>query len=236
MKHLMSVLCILGGLCAGAPAPATAQSIDAPGSSASVRMLAERLQPAGARAPIGEEQIGALCADVTDAGDVLEATLLAGLDVFSAVKETILACGRQGNGAEVTRQAATRALQLRGESVRYLIDGAVIAAASEIARRLTGGAPAAPDQRQARRDLERERLERMMQKGLIDDEYRRYIDERRALVESPASPAGYDYGDFFLQPLPVYDPPFNPGGIMAGPPIETKVPDTLTTPASMSSQ
>lgn len=216
MKYLRSLVFVAGAASLAALMPAAAQTIVAPGSSPAVRAMAERLVSDGARATggsaVGEQQLVPLCADAPDAGDVLEAALIAGLDVYTAVRDTILACGRQGNAADVARAVAARALTLRGESIRYLVDGGVIAASAVIAERLKGGARVAADDSGQRRDLERERLERMMQKGLIDDEYRRYIDERRGLAATPAYPWGYDYGEFLIQPVPVVAPPYNPGG------------------------
>ncbi len=216
MKHRKSLVAVSGAACLAAVMAVTAETIEAPGSSPEVRALAERLLPDGARSgavTIGEDQLVPLCADTTDAGDVVEAALIAGVDVYTAVKDTILACGRQGNGADVARQVATRTLRLRGENVRYLIDGGVIAAAAVIGNRLRGDQRVAADSPPEQRDIERERLERMMQKGLVDDEYRRYIDERRALAASPGYPAGYDYGAMYLPLLPALPLIYNAGGI-----------------------
>lgn len=198
----------------GAAALSCAQSAggtDGSFISPTVRTLADRVAASGVRAEGAEARISGLCAESGEVGDLTEALLLAGFDVFTVVRDTILACGKGGTAPDVAAQVATRALLLKGRTARPLIDAGVLAAAAEIERRRRaapagGVARAAAGPTQAQRDLERERLERMMQKGLIDDEYRRYIDERRALAERPGAdpygytgpgsyPATYDYGD-----------------------------------------
>jgi len=183
----------------------TAGGTDASFISPAVRALTDRVAASDVRAEGAEARISGLCAESTEVGDLTEALLLAGFDVFTVVRDTILACGKGGAAPEVAAQVATRALLLKGRTARPLIDAGVLAAAAEIERRRraapAGGAVgAAAGPTQAQRDLERERLERMMQKGLIDDEYRRYIEERRRFAENSypepyAYPGTYDYGD-----------------------------------------
>jgi len=143
-----------------------------------------------------ESRLAKQCSGPTTLGDRTEALLIVGYDVFTVVRDMILACGKGGKGAEVASEVASRALLVKGLSVRHLIDAAVLAAASEIERRrrqtMLAGTAAPVDQ--GKRDFERERLERMMQKGLIDDEYRDYIDERRREAEREVA-ALPDYGE-----------------------------------------
>jgi hypothetical protein len=183
---------VLGVAVLGALALVSAQAAGVTNAafiSPSAQALTDRLASTGARTAGAEDRISELCSESTDAGDLTEALLLSGLDVFTVVRDTILACGKGGSGSEVAARVATRALLIKGQTARYLIDAGVLAAAAEMERRRRA-APVGADSSagtktaaQAQRDLERERLERMMQKGLIDDEYRRYIDELRSLAE-----------------------------------------------------
>jgi len=211
VAYLFGVVVSSAAVLAAAP---TAGVTNAAFISPSVQALTDRLAATGARAAGAEERISELCSESTDTGDLTEALLLSGFDVFTVVRDTILACGKDGNASGVAARVATRALLIKGPTARYLIDAGVLAAAAEIERRRraapVGGAPAAgaTTATQAQRDLERERLERMMQKGLIDDEYRRYIDERRSLAERsfPEAPAYAEpdeaiYGILYTQAL-----------------------------------
>ncbi len=192
---------VLGVAVFGALALASAQAAGATNAafiSPLVQALTDRLVSTEARAAGVEDRISELCSESTDTGDLTEALLLSGLDVFTVVRDTILACGKDGSGSEVAARVATRALLIKGQTARYLINAGVLAAAAEMERRRRA-APVGADSSagtkmaaQAQRDLERERLERMMQKGLIDDEYSPYIDERRSLAErSFPEPSSY---------------------------------------------
>lgn len=168
------------------------------GQAQSVQMLAEGFTAEGISAEGLESRLIGSCVDSDSAGDLTEALLLAGYDVYTVVHDVILACGTSGKSVEVASQAATRALFVKGESARYLIDAAVLGAAAEIERRRRAPVMATgvqdPVAIQARRDLDRERLERMMRKGLVDDEYREYIDEQRKQAEQVVL-AGPAYSD-----------------------------------------
>lgn len=212
--------CALGiGLCTAVPAVAA----DAPASLQGDRAaaLAETFKARGVQPEGLEARLVALCAESQGPGDVAEALLIAGYDVYTVVRDLILACGRGGKGGAVAAQVASRALLVKGQSSRPLIDAGVLAAAAEIERRrrdptlARAGAPAdrAPDQ--AKRDLERERLERMMQKGLIDDEYREYIEERRRAAEDFA-PALVPTGDFADDDAAIYGALYNLGLVGGG--------------------
>ncbi len=143
-----------------------------------------------------KQRISAECPSAEDAGDITEALLVAGHDLFTAVYETILVCAAAETGAGVAASAARRAFFLRGTAPRYLIDAAVLEAAAELAERqrqsaTTSVAAVAPQSagQTPQRALEKERLRRMMEKGLIDDEYWDYVNNRRALAEAMTPPA-----------------------------------------------
>ncbi|MBV5274389.1 MAG: hypothetical protein JZU52_12360 [Lamprocystis purpurea] len=154
-----------------------------------------------------KQRIGAECPSAEDAGDITEALLVAGHDLFTAVYETILVCAAAETGPGVATAAARRAFFLRGAAPRYLIDAAVLEAAAEIAERqrqsaTTSVAVVTPESAGPirQRALEKERLRRMMEKGLIGDEYREYVDDRRALAEAmtpPAEPAADWYANVY---------------------------------------
>jgi hypothetical protein len=181
--------------------------------SPEIRAMAERLGPPVAQQDTAGEttarsaltadpraelrrSIAAECPSAEDAGNITEALLVAGHDLFTAVYETILVCAAAETGPGVAAAAARRAFFLRGTAPRYLIDAAVLEAAAELAERqrqstTTSAAvvtPESPGQTQ-QRALEKERLRRMMEKGLIGDEYRDYVDDRRALAEAMTPPA-----------------------------------------------
>jgi hypothetical protein len=201
----------------GAAAVTAAELSPATGASfisTSVSVLADQLAASRAPGQDLEARISGLPA-TTDAGDLTEALLIDGNDVFSVVRDTIVARGKQGAGPAVAAAVATRALLIKGPTARPLIDAGVLAAAAEIERRRraapvlaarTGGDEA---QALALRDRERERLERMMRKGLIDDVYRGYIQEKRRQVEQTVPLPGQDFQSLFIAGL-VGDGYFNP--------------------------
>lgn len=162
-------------------------------ASEPVRAMAEQFSPASVTVDAIEQAVKPYCGTAEDAADLAEALLLAGYDVVAVVRDVILACGAGGNAPEVAAAVASRARFVKGDPSGYLIDAGVLAAASEIARRqrepvvAVAGSPQAP----ADRDVQRERLQRMMEKGLLDDEYREYIDEQRRRAEevTPAAVA-----------------------------------------------
>ena len=177
-----------------------------------VRTLANQLPTAGVDAgePVEglDQKIAGLCAQAADPGDVAAALLLLGYDIYTVVRDTILACGTKGKGPAVASAVATRVLLLRGPSARPLIDAGVLGAAAEIERRRRQGPTVAVrsggDQAQEVRDQERERLERMMRKGLIDDAYREYLEERRKQAERAAYPESYDPATFTPEDAAIY--------------------------------
>jgi hypothetical protein len=131
------------------------------------------------------------CGTPEAAADFAGKLLLEGYDVIPVVRDVILACGAGAAGPEVAAAVAGRALHIKGESAGYLIDAGVLAAASEMARRQSEPvvAAASAPQEATDRDLERERLRRMMEKGLLDDAYREYIEEQRGRAEEVAPAA-----------------------------------------------
>jgi len=153
----------------------------------SAQILAERLIAEGVEAEGLEARIVGSGSGPEEAGDLTEALLLAGYDTFTVVRDVILAYGAGGESVDVAVQVAARANFVRGSSAQHLIDAGVLAAAAEIAQRqrtpVTSGGLGEESAQQARRDLERERLERMMRKGLLDDEYREYIEAQRRKAE-----------------------------------------------------
>jgi hypothetical protein len=198
--NLMVVVCLFGIVQCGAIAVDAAElspTASASYVSLSVQALAGQLAASGARGPDLEARISGLPA-TTDIGDLTEALLLDGNDVFSVVRDTILARGKQGDAPAVAAAVATRALLVKGPTARPLIDAGVLAAAAEMERRrraapvLAVRAGGDEVQAQAVRDRERERLERMMRKGLIDDVYRDYVEEKRRQVEQAVPPPGPD--------------------------------------------
>jgi len=153
------------------------------------------------------QSIAAECPSAEDAGNITEALLVAGHDLFTAVYETILVCAAAETGPGVAAAAARRAFFLRGTAPRYLIDAAVLEAAAEIAERQRQSAttrtaavtPQSAGQTQ-QRALQKERHRRMMEKGLIGDEYSDYLDDRRALAEAmtpPSDPAADWYANVY---------------------------------------
>jgi len=199
--NLKIFACAAGfGLGVGIPAwAAPLAGAAAVAQPAPVAALAAAFKSQGVNPDGLESRLTKLCNGPATLGDQTEALLIAGYDVFTVVRDMILACGKGGKGAEVASEVASRALLVKGLSVRHLIDAGVLAAAAEIERRrrMPAVAVGATPVDQAKRDLERERLERMMQKGLIDDEYREYIEERRREAEREVAPlpeAGYEYG------------------------------------------
>ncbi len=196
--YVKILVCAVGiGLCAGVYAAVPAAGVAAPVRQESVAALAEGFKSQGVNPDGLESRLAGLCAGPNTLGDLAESLLIAGYDVFTVVRDTILACGKDGKGAEVASEVASRALLVKGPSASHLIDAGVLAAAAEIAQRRRASAVsgvAAPVD-QAQRDLERERLERMMQKGLIDDEYREYIEDRRRAAEQFVPPAAFGEGD-----------------------------------------
>ncbi len=189
---------------------ASAQGLSAPASD-SVLTMAERLDAAAIPADGIEGAVVSICDGVQSAADITEALLAAGQEVFLVVRDTILACAASGDPAEIAGAVAMRASFLRGPSARHLINAGVLAAAAELELRSRAQAPVTDTaDQQAARDLDRERLERMMQKGLLDDEYRKYIDERRSLAP-PVAPEVVDPFPFWPL-LPGIYIPTGPGG------------------------
>ena len=95
------------------------------------------------------------------------------------------------SGRDVVMPVASRALSVEGESARYLVDAGVLAAAAEIQSRMTSPRPAATPREGPsieEQELERERIERMLRKGLLDDEFRDYVKEKRREAAAIAGP------------------------------------------------
>ncbi|HYN76535.1 MAG TPA: hypothetical protein VES73_01930 [Lamprocystis sp. (in: g-proteobacteria)] len=221
-------VCLLGIACGGTvglAAAALPPPADPSYISPAVRALADQLPAAGVRAkgPVEglDGRIAGLCSKTTDAGDLAAALLLLGYDVYTVVRDTILACGTKGNGPAVASAVATRVLLLRGATARPLIDAGVLGAAAEIERRRrevpTVAARSGGEQQSAAvRDRERERLERMMRKGLIDDVYRDYIEEKRRQAEQTAIPENFDPSNFTPEDAAIYAVLFTEGLVGQG--------------------
>lgn len=177
------------GLCVVAQLPATGATLAALVASAaslSVQDMADRVLARGVSPESLESQISQLYVEGTDPGDVTEALLIAGYDVYSVVKGMVMAGGR-----DAVMPVASRAISVEGESARYLVDAGVLAAAAEIQTRMSAPRPtAAPREGPSieEQELERERIERMLRKGLLDDEFRDYVKEKRREAAAVAGP------------------------------------------------
>lgn len=202
-----TVACLLGIAWFGAAVAQAPSGTAAAFVSPEVRALANQLPPPAAPPASLESRIAGLCSKTTDIGDLTEAQLLLGYDVFTVVRDTILACGNAGKAPELAAQVAIRARFLKGPMARPMIDAGVLAAASEMSRRMREGASLAStggSKPKADSDLERQRLERMMQKGLITDEYLDYIAQKRKEAEAAAPPPSMDPDGYSTWDASVY--------------------------------